>query len=143
MIARLDQAARRGKVPGFAPGSADVLFECEAFGQPFDGVVQARAQRAGEQTTLRFSTRMNRKMPWIFVIVSILTIWPGVWVTESMLATMFPSAKWLWGTTYWWYLILSVPTTPWYLWSAFKKSRASMQADALERVAEIESLLKS
>lgn len=136
IVSKLDTAARRGKLPGFHAGGPG-LFHIEAFGQPFEGVITAAAQRTGYTTTVTFQTRLLAKMPWIFILVSVFTIWPGVWFTESMLSTWFPSAKWLWGTTYWWYLILTVPTTPWYLWSAFKKSRAGIHTSAHESIKEV------
>ncbi|MGH7131188.1 MAG: hypothetical protein ACREJO_04500 [Phycisphaerales bacterium] len=141
IVNKLDTAARRGKLPGFHAGGRG-LFDIEAFGQPFEGVMTAATKRTGDTTTITFQAKLLPKMPWIFVIVSVLTIWPGVWFTESMLSTWFPSAKWLWGTTCWWYLILSVPTTPWYLWSAFKKSRAGVHTSAHGSIKEIAALVQ-
>lgn len=140
-LAKLDAAARKGKLPGLHPGGRG-LFELEAFAQPFEGDVICTAAAVDGRTILSFQTRLRRKMPWVFGLILAFTIWPGVWFTESMLSTWFPSAQWLWGTTYWWYLILTVPTSPWYLWSAIGKSRRGAHASAHEQIREVATILQ-
>ena len=111
VLERASFASRRGRLAGFEPGGAG-LFSVAAFGQPFDRVLIVEAQRDGPATVLRFSTRLLRKWPALFIAVAVFTVWPGVWLTHSLLQTYFPGslvANW----PYWWYLPLSVLPLPW------------------------------
>lgn len=77
---------------------------------------------------------MNRRMPWIYALLLIATVWPGVWVTDSMLKTYF---SWYTIPTWWWYLPLSVIPLPW-MWRSFMhKSRAAADASAREVITDI------
>lgn len=136
--------ARRGKLAGFepVPGSPGAvgtdLFAADAFGGPYDGIVIASVDAIGQGgTTLSFRARMKPVLPWVWGVVLVLTAWPGVVVTESMLATMFPTWKWLWGTTWWWYLPLTVPFIPWVLWTTVRKSRAAIHDSAHRVIAGV------
>ncbi|MBL8990567.1 MAG: hypothetical protein JNJ48_03195, partial [Phycisphaerae bacterium] len=91
---RLDAAARRGRLAGFEtiglthpdPVGQDV-FEASAFGAPFDGVLIATCEQVLPDggTVLSFRAHMKPLMPWVVAVVLVLTVWPGVVVTESML----------------------------------------------------------
>lgn len=143
IVQTLAEAARRGRMAGFEPGQpgSGVLFTTCAFSAPFDGLLDARATEVDGQTELRFSPRLKKKVLWIFVAVMVLSIWPGVVLTESLLASLLPSWDWLWGTTYWWYLPLSIIGAPWAIWSAVKKSRAEMAVSAVEMVGKVQKEL--
>ena len=141
IVQKLEEAAKRGRLAGFERGSGDVLFKTCAFASPFDGELHARATASGDATELRFSTRMKQKLLWVFIVVLVLSIWPGLPITESLLASLLPSLPWLWKSTIWWYLPLSIIGSPWAVYSAVKKSKAEMAVSAVEMVGKIQKEL--
>jgi hypothetical protein len=146
LLRRLESAARRGKLAGYKPLPSPGLFEVEAWGTPFEGALQAveGAPGAGASatTTWTYRTRLRPAWPWGFGVALVLSVWPGVVLTESMLGAMLPGWTWLWGTTYWWYLPLSIIGGAWAMWVALKRSRATVHASAHEMAAKIEQLLR-
>lgn len=123
---------------GFEKGAGrGALFEVEAFGSPFDGVMRAYASEGTGGTELRFEAGLKPLMPWVVGAVLVLTVWPGVWLTESMLASLAPSWTWLWGTTWWWYLPLTAPFVPWMMWRTLKQSRALVHDSAHKAVEAV------
>lgn len=143
VLRQLESAARRGKLAGFKPLPSPGLFEVEAWGTPFEGVLLARegAAAADGATSWSYSTRLRPAWPWGFGTALVLSVWPGVVLTESMLGAMLPGWTWLWGTTYWWYLPLSIVGGAWAMWVALKRSRASIHASAHEMAGKIDALL--
>ncbi|MDP1661766.1 MAG: hypothetical protein Q8L55_07605, partial [Phycisphaerales bacterium] len=105
ILTKLAETARRGRLAGFEKGEKGVLFKTCVFSTPFEGELLARAESAGPGTTrLRFSTQMKKKLLAGFIVILLVSIWPGLPVTESLLASIVPSWRWLWATTIWWYL---------------------------------------
>lgn len=139
-LGTLETAAKRGRLAGFARAEAGrsdgAAFTCAAFGSPFDGELIARAE-GQEPVRLAFTARVKPKGPVIWWIALILTVWPGVVLTETMVATLFPQWPWLWKNTWWWYLPLTAPFVPWLGWSATAKSRRAVMASAREQIATI------
>jgi hypothetical protein len=144
IVAKLDTAARRGKLAGFTagkPGSGE-LFVADAFGTPFEGALVATAQASGHGgTRLTFARRLKPAWPWGFAIVLVASVWPGVVLTESVLAAMFPSATWLWQTTYYWYLPLSIIGGIFGWIGAMKKSRLTVAVSSHETADKVKALL--
>jgi hypothetical protein len=130
VLARLDEAARRGKLPGYEPGGPPgVLFRLECPGMPFEAWLDAgTVALSPDGLTLRFSTRFKPLMPWVFVAILVLSVWPGVVVTESLIASIIPGSFWRW--TWWWYLPLTILSAPWAWMVAMKRSRATIAAEA-------------
>lgn len=67
----------------------------------------------------------------------VVSIWPGILLVDSMLRKYF---AWYTIETWWWYYPLTIPTTPWVIWSSVRKSREAAQVAArqtLELVAGI------
>jgi hypothetical protein len=127
----LAAAARRGKMPGLLSGpSDDALVRVSDFGSPYESVLEGRLA-AGE---IRFSLRLKPLMPLVMLAVLVLTVWPGVWLTDSMLRSYFSGYKF---QTWMWYLPLTVPTVPWVMWSSLKKSRALARAEAPELIEKV------
>jgi hypothetical protein len=73
-------------------------------------------------------------MPILYALLLGVSIWPGIWLTDSMLRAYF---SWYRIPTWWWYLPLTVPTSPWAMWVAVKKSRATGNAAGLELIQKI------
>lgn len=128
MLNQLEREARKGKLPGFERLKGPFSFEVEAFAVPFTGVMKAQADRAGERTVLRFETRMSRTMPLVWLVMMLVTIWPGLPLTENLIEAIGPTGWWQY--TIWWYLPLSVISLPLAIWSGLKRSRAMMHASA-------------
>ncbi len=114
-------------MPGFQRGEGG-SFSVAAFGQPFDGRLNASL----DDEKLTFSIRMLSKLPVIFGVVLLLTIWPGVYLTDQLIP-----GEWGWIPTWWWYLPITVLPIPWIWRGLMRKSRATMHASALEAIAKI------
>jgi hypothetical protein len=148
IVAKLDKASRRGRLPGFEPKPAGGLFLVDAWGTPFDHDLVANAEPDDSGTQLRFLLRMRRRMPTIHAVILLLTIWPGVWLTDSMLKIwfnwyytltqkdifIFNGFEWF---TYGWYLPLCVVPLPWFWRSIMRRSRRTAAESALEMIAKI------
>ncbi len=137
IVDRLETLAKRGKLAGFHKGMPPALFEAAAFGQPFDYRLVAHATSAGGGTRLSFALKLPPKVSIVYAIVVVLSIWPGVWLTDSMLRTYF---SWytlsMWGTCAW-YLPITVLPLPWMYKKHFVGSRAAATADAAELIQKI------
>ena len=149
IVARLDEAARRGKLPGFSAarsgcgdGAGGTRFTITDFGSPFESVRVATAVRADSDTRLSFQVRLKPLMPVVFAAVLVVTVWPGVWLTDSLLRTY---SSWYMSlpdwSTYAWYLPLTVPFCPPAFLAAVRKSRAAAAMEAQELAAKVASLL--
>lgn len=150
IVSTLDAAARRGKLAGFEPGAPGTgyIFRAEAFGTPFEGWLLAHATLTpttpggGPNTTLTYSRRLKPLWPWTFALVLLLSVWPGVLLTESLLAAMLPNWTWLWKTTWYWYLPLSTLGGIAGMHQALKRSRLTIAASTHEAAETIKSLLQ-
>lgn len=133
VVEKLRTASKRGRLAGFeTPGSSNGLFSVAAHGRPFDGVLVARM----EGNRLAFSLTMLRKLPTIFIVVLLATVWPGVYFTDELIAVFLPSLWRPW-VTYYWYLPLTVLPLPW-IWSGLmRKSRTTIHASAVEAIGKI------
>jgi hypothetical protein len=140
IVRRLDGAARRGKLAGFVPRSGEDLFEVEAYSAPFDHVLVARLT-GGPEARLAFRLRVLPKLPLIYAVVLVLTLWPGLPLTHSMLVTYFSWYRWGAGVTAAWYVPLSVLPVLWWLPRAVRKSRAEAARAAKEQVLRLAELL--
>lgn len=134
VFARLEALARRGKLPEFSPGKERVLFSVHAYGAPFDHRLEGVARQVGPSLRISLRLRMLPKLPAIFGILTLLSIWPGVWLTDSMLRTYFNTYDY---QTWMWYLPLSIVPLPWALRAMFRRSRAAAFASARESLAII------
>lgn len=144
VLSNVRKLSKRGKLPGFeteCPG----LFRVAAFGTPFDYTLTCHAHADEEGTSLRFVLERLNRVPIIFAAILIFTVWPGVILTDSLLATWFgfysrwsQEMPWL---TYAWYLPTTVLPIPW-LWKGWsKKSLAGAEEHAREQIAKIRPVL--
>lgn len=134
IVEALDNAARRGRLPGFTT-CGDGLFRADAYANPFEHAVEARAEAADGVTRLRFRLVVLAKIPVVFAAVLVLSAWPGLPLTDSMLSTY---SDWYAQhvETWWWYvpsLVLCVPA----VWGMAKKSRAAAGESAREAIGKI------
>jgi hypothetical protein len=137
IVERLAFASRRGRLAGFEAAQGGGLFGVAAFGQPFDRVLIAEVERGDGGSTLEFRSALLKKWPVIFIVVTLFTIWPGVWLTNSLFITYFPSYPW-WGVQTWmWYLPLTVLPLPWMVKSMWRKSEAAAHDSAHRAIRKI------
>lgn len=140
LLGRLDRASRNGRMAGFR-ARAEGRFEVEAFASPFSHVLLGSPARESEGTLVRFALKRQPLAPAAFMIVSVLTVWPGAWLTDSLISTYWPrygvwSERW-WFLTWAWYLPIAVLPLPW-LWGAMsRKSRTEAMESAFEAIDRI------
>jgi hypothetical protein len=150
ILARLDLASRRGRLPGFsakpAPG---VLFSLELHGRPFDGVLTATAAAAQGETRVEYQVRMLPRLPALFVVVLIATVWPGIYFVDRLIPGEWgwiPQIGTWWPGTWWWYIPITALPLP-LLWrTLMRRSREGLAAalrEALGKVArEVEGRIE-
>ncbi len=137
-LSRLDQASRRGRLPGFEASAEGSGFRTLLYGEPFDHDLLARFEPSGDGTIIAFEIRPRLRLPIIFAIVILLAVWPGLPLTDSLLATYFsayPNQMWV---TAAWYLPLTLLPLPWMLRRMWRRSRESAREEAVERIRVIE-----
>jgi hypothetical protein len=137
ILRRLDTASRRGRLAGFEARPEDgVLFVASAHGHPFDSLLVAHHEAHEGGSRLSFGVRMLRRMPVIFLLAIVFSVWPGVYFMDELVAQLLPN-WWRPWVTYWWYLPLSIIPAPWMWASAMRKSRRSASDHAGETITKI------
>lgn len=129
VIDSLRTLSRRGKLPGFETLAGG--FRARAFGDPFDHWLNAAVSAHEAGSRMEFTVTPALRMPLVFLVVTVLTIQPGMWLTHSMLATYFP---WYGQNvnTWWWYLPLVVLPLPVILVRMWRRSVQGAWSHALE-----------
>lgn len=125
VVERLAQASRRGKLPGFQAGPGAGEFRVRLMGEPFDREIQGRAEPRGDAASaVSLRERVMPLWPVVAALFSAVAIWPGVWLTDSMLETYWP---WLTHrvATWWWYIPLTAIPLPFALRTMWRKSSAA------------------
>lgn len=151
-LAALARAGRRGRLPGFT-NLQDNTFRLDCDAIPFEheirGVIEAETapepSPANAASRVTLSVRRKPLMPTAFAVTLILTVWPGVWLTDSLIATYWAtygrwteSMPWL---TYAWYLPLTALPLPWLWKSLTVKSAAMARESALTQLKAVEKEL--
>lgn len=140
VVRRMRALSQRGKLPGFEE-TADG-FQALAYGWVFDYDLRYRVDEGPGGSTLTPALELKRKMPAIVIAVLLLSIWPGVWITDSMLATYFdwyPREFWM---TCLWYLPVTVLPMPWVWKTAMGRSRMLAEESARELAERIGAELR-
>ncbi|OAB57910.1 hypothetical protein AY599_22010 [Leptolyngbya valderiana BDU 20041] len=139
VLDRLGRAARRGKLPEYAPGGPDgALFRASALGHPFDRDLLAWADPQDDGVRIRFGLRWRKKLPIIYIVVMIATVEPGRYFLDVMIP-----GSWGWGSIMWWYYPLTILSLPFMWWSFVRNSRRSTMETARESHAAIRSILEA
>lgn len=134
---KAQQLSRKGKLPGFERrGEA---FSFAGFGEPFDYIVSARPDAGG----VSFHGAMHRKLPLIFAVVIVLSIWPGSWLTDSMLRSYFTWYNFEAWVTYAWYIPLTVVPLLWIIPRMMRKSRDAAYKHAQEQIQTLRTALSA
>jgi hypothetical protein len=138
----LEVMSRRGRLPGFRREVGG--FAVAAHGTPFDKTLRMRADtdEVTNGSVFKAELRLDRRMPTITLVIFVLTVWPGVMLTDSFLYGHFQFyMDWVNAglQTWWWYVPLTVVSLVMAWFGALKKSEASAGASAretLEKIAE-------
>jgi hypothetical protein len=140
-VAKLRNRSKRGKLPGFDDSPSEGIASVAAHGAPFDGTLYIHH----EPSSLRFDAKLNKKIPAIFAVILVLTVWPGLPLTDSFLSNFLWYEKLLAKglETWMWYVPTTILPLPFVWRTAIKKSRASIHAHALETIEKIRPLLSA
>lgn len=127
--------SQRGKLPGFerVPDG----FVALAYGWVYDFDLVGAISSSNGSNRIGFSLRVKPKMPWIIAAVLALSVFPGVWITDSMIAIYFdwyPTEFW---KTCVWYLPLSILPIPWVWKTAMNRSRTAAEESGRELIERI------
>lgn len=141
VIQRLVALSKRGKLPDFAaegadPDATERTFLMLAFGSPYDRELHGNIRRTPEGSRLTFHSRLKRKMPAIVIGAMAISLWPGVWLTDSMLSTYFswyPRNAWI---TVAWYIPLTLAAIP-MLWKQYTNSEKLTRAETIDTIQKI------
>lgn len=137
---RLSNMSKRGKLPGFQPDEPAGLCSVAAHGTPFDSKLVVQHQPG----TVRFDCQMLPMMPRVFLLLLIITIWPGLPLTDGFLVSFdwYNNLMNSIGIETWhWYLPLTVLPAPFAYRGAIKKSRASAYQSAIETIEKLQAVL--
>ena len=138
VIQRLSKKAKMGRLAGFAQISPSdqtggtTGFKLLVSGGIYDySLVTRLTPNPAGGSKLTFSLELLKKMPWIAAGLIVVSIFPGLQVTHSMLVTYF---SWYRIETWWWYLpmvLLMIPV----MYKQFAAGRTAAKAEASELVA--------
>ncbi|MCB9838360.1 MAG: hypothetical protein H6813_03395 [Phycisphaeraceae bacterium] len=138
----LDRAAKQGKLPGFER-RGDHAFRALVYGEPFDRELLGEITPSDGGCTIALRLRLMKKFPVIAVALVSVSIWPGVWLTDSMIQTYFPGYPNAFWVTAAWYLPLTVIPLPWMLRSMWRKSEGIAREELGKTIGKIERALKA
>lgn len=145
VVARLDKASRRGRLPGFHKNDPEGICSVDAFGDPFDKTLIVIGDKEPDgRTRLRWRLRLKVKIPAILAGVLAFTVWPGEPLTNSLLVTWFPFYnEWVNPAaggklrTWMWYLPMAILSAMWVWHYASQKSKRTTHQSAHETVRKI------
>ncbi|MBL4808544.1 MAG: hypothetical protein JKY43_00600 [Phycisphaerales bacterium] len=133
--------SKSGKLAGYKHISGERAAVVDAHGTPFDSdlVIQY------SEEDICFSLKMRRKFPAIFMALLVVTVWPGLPLTDSFMFSLGWYERLMGESieTWMWYLPMTVLPIPFVWKSAIKKSRASARQHAIETIEKIQSTLKA
>lgn len=139
VVRRMRALSQRGRLPGFEE-TADG-FKALAYGWVFDFDLAFRIEDSPGGCTLTPALVLKRRMPAIVLALLAFSIWPGVWITDSMLSTYFtwyPHEFW---KTCAWYLPITILPMPWVWKTAIRRSRLLAEESARELAERVRSEL--
>jgi hypothetical protein len=138
--ARLLQLSKKGKLAGFSSSESGALVSVAAHGTPFD----SKLLLSHSDQSVSFECKLIPIMPWVFAILLVVTIWPGLPLTDGFLASFQWYERFVASTsiqTWYWYIPLTVLPAPFALRAAINKSRLSAHQSALEAIEKIRSAI--
>lgn len=143
----LSTMSKKGKLAGFvldqSKGNTHAIVD--AHGNPFDSdlIIECSDQDSGCE--IRFTRTMRKKLPIIFAVILVVTVWPGLPLTDSFMLN-FGWYERLMGSrfeTWMWYLPITVLPIPFVWRSTMKRSEDSAHGHALETIERIRKHIAS
>lgn len=138
---RLLKLSKQGKLAGFRheKGSDDAVVD--AHGNPFDS--DLLIHHTGH--SLEFVMKMRAKLPIVFAILLVLTVCPGLPLTDSYLLTFGWYERLVsgWLETWMWYLPMTVLPIPFVWRTSMMKSVRTTHEHALETIEKIRITLSA
>lgn len=120
-------------------GGEGELFRVSAFAAPYDRELIAYAcADASAQTHLKFVPKVLWGIPIMMIVLSVLSVWPGVWLTDSMIRTYFTSYDY---NTSLWYIPLTVLSLVWFAVTSTRKSSREARQSAQEAMEKVQAAL--
>lgn len=132
--------SKKGKLPGFDGAPPEGLVSVAAHGTPFD----SRLILNNDDGQVTFDLKLITLMPRLFAVLLLVTIWPGLPLTDGFLASFtwysdFEANSGI--KTWYWYLPLTILPAPFAFRSAIKKSKSSSLQSANETIQKISKAL--
>jgi hypothetical protein len=138
----LSLRAKQGKLAGYEK-RGERSFTLDAAGGLYERTLVATiisdTNDNDDHTEIWFEGRLKKTVPIVVIAVLIFTIWPGVWLTDSILGVWF---NWyrlnIWWTSAW-YIPLTLLAVPAF-WAQFRKSERESWDDAhkaIEKIARV------
>jgi len=138
--ARLLKLSKRGKLAGYEGEDCEGIAQVAAHGTPFDSKLIIN-HNDGQ---LEFELRLISLMPRIFALLLVITVWPGLPLTDDFLSSFQWYEKLVASTgvkTWYWYLPMTILPAPFALRSAIKKSKSSAFESAIETIEKLGKVL--
>ena len=138
--ARLLKRSKQGKLPGYKADEPGALASVAAHGTPFDSKLLIHH----DHEQIRFSLKLIPMMPMVFAFLLVITIWPGLPLTDVFLISFEWYERFVANTgiqTWYWYLPLTILPAPFAYMNAIKKSRRSAYQSAIETIEEFKQFL--
>lgn len=126
---RLDALSKRGKLPDYRREGSG--FRVKAFGNQMDMTLVGTISTTAEGSEIRFTLEREWKLIWIYAAITVLTMWPGLALTDSMISTYFTGYDF---DTWKWYVPLIVVPTPILGWFEVRKSQRMARESAAELI---------
>lgn len=134
---KLDGLSKRGKLPDFRREGSG--FRLSAYGNQMDMTLVGQVTARDGGSEIRFALERQWKLIWVYAAITVLTIWPGMALTDSMLSTYFSGYDF---QTWMWYVPLVVVPTPIFAWFEIRKSERMAKVSAIELIERIHAVLK-
>ena len=138
---RLLSLSKKGKLPGYSSESDMGIASVAAHGAPFD----SKLEIIHDSEKVTFEAHLLKLIPTIFAITLVVTIWPGLPLTDGFLRSFvwYDNLMGKIGIETWhWYLPLTILPAPFMFKSAIAKSKLAAHESALETIEKIRAILQ-
>lgn len=137
VMARMRNASKRGKMPGFREVAGGRTFAAGVFGLWWDHELVGEVEESGsvgDASVIRLRGRQKQVLPAVLIAVLVLSVWPGVLLMD----TLIPSSwGWIGTHVWWWYIPLTVVSNVWtWVWAS-RKNELATRISALETIDAI------
>ncbi len=144
-LGRLAAASKRGRLAGFvrqggASSACRVAIEAGAYDHDLLARFSPLADDPAAHSCVTFDLRLRRRTPAVVVVIVLISFWPGLPLTDTMLRQSFLAYNELPIETWWWYIPLMVISLP-ALWKQFRSSQRRAREEARKVIGTIADLL--